>query len=61
MYQKKNRFVIHMESPVIILPINNTYEGKNASVWVIRTGNLLISSEDLKKESLRPKKSEVLN
>jgi hypothetical protein len=46
-YKKKNRYVIQIESPVIILPIHQTFQGRNAPVWVIRTGDVMIVSEDL--------------
>jgi hypothetical protein len=45
-YKKKNRYVISIESPVLILPIYSTFEGNLAPCWVINTGNLLILSDD---------------
>lgn len=36
-----------MQSPVIILPVNGIYE--NSPVWVIKTGDMLILSEDTRK------------
>lgn len=49
LYKRKNRYAISIESPVLIIPIQQTFEGNNAPVWVIRTGNMLIVSEDLEK------------
>ena len=49
LYQTKNRYVISVESPVLILPICATFEGKVAPCWVMNTGNVLIISEDLDK------------
>ena len=44
MYKNKNRYVLSLDSPVLIIPINATFEGKNSPVWVINTGNMLIIS-----------------
>lgn len=45
LYKKKNRYCISIESPVLIIPLNQTFEGKSAPVWVIKLGNMLILSE----------------
>lgn len=53
LYKRKNRYLISIESPVLIIPIYATFEGKNAPVWVIRTGNMLIMSEDAKNQKVQ--------
>jgi len=35
-----------MKSPIILLPIYGTFEGSNAPMWVIKTGDMLILSDD---------------
>jgi hypothetical protein len=52
MYKRKNRFVVSIESPVLVIPIYHTFEGKHAPLWVIRTGNMLIRSHEIKIASL---------
>ena len=52
MYKRKNRFVVSIESPVLVIPIYHTFEGKHAPLWVSRTGNMLVRSHDIKKLSL---------
>ena len=47
LYKKRNRFVISVQSPVIILPVKGVFQ--NSPVWIIRTGDMLILSEDTRK------------
>lgn len=49
--KNKIRYTLQVESPVIILPINQTFHGKKAAVWILRTGNVKIETEDLEKVS----------
>ncbi len=44
-----------MLSPVFILPINGTYDGKNSSVWVLRTGDMIVLSQDLSNDQTKLK------
>ena len=60
LYQTKNRYVISVESPVLILPICATFEGKVAPCWVMNTGNVLIISEDLDKHKKTQSIAELL-
>jgi hypothetical protein len=55
LYKKKNRYCISIESPVLIIPLNQTFEGKNAPVWIIKLGNMLILSEKDKKQVVAQK------
>ena len=47
-YKRRNRYNISIGSPVILLPINGTYQGKFSPIWAVRTGALNISSADPK-------------
>ena len=60
LYQTKNRYVISVESPVLILPICATFEGRVAPCWVMNTGNVLIISEDLDKNKKTQSIAELL-
>lgn len=44
-----------MNSPVFILPIRGTYEGKVAPIWVLRTGDVVF--ESIVKERIIPKQT----
>jgi hypothetical protein len=44
LYSKKNHYTISVLSPVIIIPINRVYDGKNSSVWVLKTGDMIVLS-----------------
>ena len=45
-YRRANRYKIYMQSPVFVLPIRGTFHGNNSPIWVIRTGDVSISSAD---------------
>ena len=44
LYSKKNHYTISVLSPVIIIPINRVYDGKNSSVCVLKTGDMIVLS-----------------
>ena len=45
-YRRRNRYNIQIGSPIFLLPINGTFDGKFSPVWVIRTGALNVSTND---------------
>ena len=45
-YKKRNRYKINLRSPVFILPIENTFTGSHAPVWVIRPGDVQLKTAE---------------
>ena len=45
-YRRRNKYNISIGSPIVLLPINGTFEGKYSSVWAVRTGALNIATAD---------------
>lgn len=50
-YKRKNRYVVSVQSPIFVLPIRGTFDAKFSPVWVIKTGDLLVISANLTKDS----------
>ena len=45
-YRRRNKYNISIGSPIFLLPINGTFEGKYSPIWALRTGALNISTAD---------------
>lgn len=45
-YRRRNRYKIYIASPIFLLPINGTFDGKQSSIWAVRTGALNIQTAD---------------